>query len=204
MFAALARLILKVCGWKEGKTPPLEVKQLVCIAAPHTSNWDYVWMMLYVQMWGMKIRWMGKQSLFEGPLGPLLKLTGGIGIDRSKANNTVDAMAAEFQTHDHLWLVIPAAGTRGRKDYWKSGFYAIAAAAGVPICPAVLDYDKREARFEPLIDSSGSVGEVMDTVREYYEPAGAKVPSKKSRIQLRGEEPPDEPAPVPVAVAESE
>lgn len=194
MRAALARLILTLCGWRAGPPPPLEVKKLVCIAGPHTSNWDYVWMMLYVSMWGMKIRWMGKQSLFDGPMGWLLRATGGISIDRSKAHNTVDAMAAEFAEQDHLWLIIPAEGTRSYRDYWKSGFLTIAKKAGVPIATSYLDYAKKEAGFPPLIDSSLEVGEVMDRVRAVYEPAGAKFPDNKSRVRLRSE---DEPAAIP-------
>jgi 1-acyl-sn-glycerol-3-phosphate acyltransferase len=188
MIAALCGLVLRLIGWKFGPPPPLEVKKLVVIAGPHTSNWDYVLMMLYVTHWGMKIRWMGKQSLFEGPLGWLLRKTGGIGIDRSQNHNTVDAMAAEFGQRDHLWLVIPAEGTRGYRDSWKSGFYTIAQKAGVPIAPSYLDYARREAGFPPLIDSSGDARTVMDQVRAVYGPVTARFPDKKSRIHLRLED----------------
>ncbi len=188
MIAALCGFVLRIFGWSFGPPPPLEVKKLVVIAGPHTSNWDFVWMMLYVTHWGMKIRWMGKESLFDGPMGWLLRATGGIGIDRSKAHNTVDAMAAEFGEREHLWLVVPAAGTRSKRDYWKSGFYAIAQKAGVPIAASCLDYAKKQAGFPALIDSSADVTTVMDQVRAVYEPAGAKYPAKKSRVRLRLED----------------
>lgn len=194
MLAGLSRFLLKICGWTPGEPPPLHVKKMVVIAGPHTSNWDYVWMMLYVTMWHMPIRWMGKESLFKGPMGPLLRLTGGIAIDRSKAHNTVDAMAAAFDEHEQVYLVIPAAGTRSYRDYWKSGFYAIAKAGGVPIAPSYLDYATKTAGFKPLIDSSADVTTVMDAVRAVYEPCGAKYPDKKSRIRLRSEDAIEAPA----------
>ncbi len=188
MLKLLGTLIVAIFGWSYGQPPPTDQKKLVVIAAPHTSNWDYVLMMAFVWHWGLKINWMGKDSLFDGPLGWLLKLTGGVSIDRSKSDNRVDAMAATFSDREHLWLVIPAAGTRGHRDYWKSGFYYIALAAGVPIAPAVLDYDKKEACFPGLIVPTGDVSADMDKIREIYEGRGAKHPEKKSRIRLRVED----------------
>ena len=72
---------------------------------------------------------MIKDDWLRGPMGPVMRRLGAVGIDRSRANNVVDAMVDELRRRDHLWLVIPPEGTRSRADHWKSGFYHIARGA---------------------------------------------------------------------------
>jgi len=63
----LARWLLQAAGWSlEGVRPPYA--RYVLIAAPHTSNWDFPLMLLYAAAFDIKMRWMGKHSLFVWPL----------------------------------------------------------------------------------------------------------------------------------------
>ena len=117
----LANLVLRLIGWRSEGTAP-EHKKCVLVAAPHTSNWDFVLLLLFSYHFGFRMRWMGKKTLFRGTLGWLLLRLGGVSIDRQSTNNVVQQMAEAFTCLPVLRLVIPPEGTRGRTSHWKSGF----------------------------------------------------------------------------------
>ncbi len=80
----------------------------------------------------------------------------------------VGQLAAEFERHERLVLVVPAEGTRSRTEYWKSGFYRIAEQAGVPIACAFVDRRTRTGGFGPVVVPSGDVAADMDLLRSFY------------------------------------
>ena len=65
---AIGRMQLRFWGWTlEGQLP--EDKKILLIAAPHTSNWDWVIGVAALLALGIKITYIAKHSLFKGPLG---------------------------------------------------------------------------------------------------------------------------------------
>lgn len=154
-------------GWKIGGAIPT-AKKYVLIAAPHTSNWDFPFTIATAFALDVNIRWLGKQQLFDGPLGPLYRSLGGIPVDRSKNTNMVDRMAELFDEADELVLTVPAEGTRGKREYWKSGFYHIAVRAKVPIALGYLDFGRKESGIGPLVYPTGNIRKDMDIIRAFY------------------------------------
>ena len=196
---ALGKLVLALSGWKiAGQLP--EREKYVLIAAPHTSNWDLVYMLAIAFVLDMKINWMGKDSLFKPPFGFILSWLGGVAIDRSKTNNVVQAMADEFTKRDRLILAVPPSGTRGRRDHWKSGFYHIAKTAQVPIVMGYLDYETKTGGFGPnhLVPGDDLTAD-MDQIRAFYAQQSGKFPDKVSPARLRDEGPAPAPADGPAA-----
>ena len=63
------------------------------IAAPHTSNWDLAYLLALAVLYDVRSSWMGKHTLFRGPMGPIMRALGGIPVRRQKRENLVDAMA---------------------------------------------------------------------------------------------------------------
>ena len=184
---AFGRVLLSVCGWKiSGDLPELD--HYVLIAAPHTSNWDLVHMLAIAFALDMKIHWMGKDSLFKPPLGFALKWLGGVAIDRTKTNNVVEAMAAEFSKRDALVLAVPPSGTRSRREHWKSGFYHIAKMANVPIVMGYLDYGHKVGGFGGAITPTDDMEADMDAIRAFYGTKAGKFPDRVSRVRLRDED----------------
>ena len=184
----LASVSLRLTGWRVEGEPPSEPK-FVALGVPHTSNWDGLLLVAIAQSIELPIAWMIKGSWVRGPMGVLLRSVGAIAIDRSKANNVVDAMVREFQVRDQLALVIPPAGTRKRGEHWKSGFYHIACGADVPVIPTYLDYRRKCAGFGPALRMTGDMTTDMDRIREFYADGryAARFPSDVTPIRLREE-----------------
>lgn len=187
----LARLFLAATGWKpDGERPA--PRQYVLIAAPHTTNWDFPYLLAFAEHFGMRISWLGKASLFRPPFGGIMRALGGIPIERSRSENRVAAMARVFDRHEDLGLVVPAEATRSRAEYWKSGFYYIALTAGVPIVMSYLDYAKKRGGIGPAFMPTGDVARDMQAVRAFYADKQGKYPASFGPVRLREESAGDE------------
>jgi len=81
MIKTLATTTLKLFGWQVSFTLPPRDKY-VLVAAPHTSNWDFVLGLLAMWAIGLRFSWVGKHTLFKGPFGPIMRSLGGIPVDR--------------------------------------------------------------------------------------------------------------------------
>lgn len=179
---------LRAAGWDiEGELPAGCAKALV-IAAPHTSNWDFFWALLAGWTYGVHFQWLGKDALFTGPRGVLMKSLGGVAVDRSAAHGLVGAVADRFRAETRLFLMVPAEGTRSYRPYWKSGFYWMAHEAQVPIVLGFLDYERKRAGFGPAFVPTGDVTADMDRIRAFYEGKQGKFPDQFSRVRLRVED----------------
>ena len=183
----LARVFLAATGWKpEGRRP--EATRFVLIAAPHTSNWDFPYLLAFAELFDLRISWIGKHTLFRGPFGPLMRALGGIPVRRHERSNLVSQLAALFAGEAALGLVVPAEGTRSRVDHWKSGFYHIAREADVPIVMSFLDYERRVGGFGPALRPTGDVRKDMDTIRSFYADKRGRHPEDFGTPRLLEEE----------------
>jgi 1-acyl-sn-glycerol-3-phosphate acyltransferase len=150
------------------------------------------------------ISWMGKHTLFSPPLGWLLKSMGGIAIDRRSRHNVVSWAISQFEEAERLVLAVPAKGTRGKADYWKSGFYHIALGARVPIGMGYLDYGRKVCGIKGFLMPTGDIPADMDRIRAFYHGVQAKHPALEVTPRLREEDAPqveseDAAAPLPPA-----
>src|SRR5262245_31069744 len=168
---------LKLPGWRmQGDWPAID--KMVLVAAPHTSNWDGLNMLAAAGYYRIRLRWMGKRSLTQGPFGWFIKALGCVPIDRSKSNDVVGAMREAFASEPRMILAIPPEGTRSAVAEWKSGFYHIAVAANVPIILSVLDYGKKTASLAAVITPSGDYDSDLAAIRAHYRDAKGKHPDK--------------------------
>jgi 1-acyl-sn-glycerol-3-phosphate acyltransferase len=182
----IARALLGLANWRIVPPPP-ELRHCVLIGAPHTSNWDGVLLLLYGAATGLRIHFMIKASWLRGPIGPLMRGLGGIAIDRSQRHNTVEQLAQAFAADPDLILAVAPEGTRRHVPYWKSGFYHIALAAGVPIALGYADYRRRETGCGPILMPSGDPAADMDRIRAFYAEVTPRFPEKAGSIRLQTE-----------------
>jgi 1-acyl-sn-glycerol-3-phosphate acyltransferase len=173
--SALGRFVLGISGWHVEGTVP-DIRKLVLIVAPHTSNWDFplgLSIKLALRLGG---RFVGKHTLFRGPFGVLMRWLGGVPVDRSSAGGFVDEAARALREAGQMVLVIAPEGTRKRVP-WKSGFYRIAVAAGVPILPTGFDYVRKVIFFAPLFTPTGDYEKDLALLRSLYRREMALIPA---------------------------
>lgn len=144
----ISKFIFKtILGWKLVGDFPKDIKKYVVIAAPHTSWQDFPIGILARNTSGIKINFIGKDSLFKGPFGFFFRSLGGTPVDRSKSNNLVDAIVNVFNEKEVFRLALSPEGTRKKTTKWKTGFYYIAKGAKVPIVMATLDFKNKQVKF---------------------------------------------------------
>lgn len=140
----------------------------ILVGAPHTSNWDWVLTMLLAWDNSVQIRLLVKHSFFKGPVGPFMRATGAVELDRANPGATIRTLLAESASDEAFLLGIAAEGTRSRGEYWKSGFYRISQQTGIPITLAFLDAPSKTVGWGPTFSPTGDVGADMDRIREFY------------------------------------
>lgn len=179
----IALILMKILGWKiYGQTPA--ISKYVLVWAPHTTNWDVFYGILLAYTLKVDVQYMAKEELCKGPFGPVMKWLAAIPIDRSKANNTVEATIQLFKENDKLIIAIPPEGTRSKAKAWKTGFYYIAHGAGVPIILAFADYKRKIGGIGPSIIPSGDIEADMEIIREFYANISGKYTEQTSPIVL--------------------
>ena len=178
-----ARFILKLLGWKLIDLPQRPAKAVV-IAYPHTSNWDFPVTMLALAALPYGAQWVGKDTMFRGPLGPIMRALGGVAVNRRERTGFVERVADEFRHRENFHLIIATEGTRRRQDGWKSGFYRIALAAKVPVIMATVDYGKREVGLLASLELSGNEAADVARIAECYGNRTGYHPENASPIRL--------------------
>ena len=183
----LAGWILRRWGWTVAGQKP-DALRYVMLAAPHTSNWDAVVMLLVARHLGVRLSWLGKAESFRGPMRPLMRWLGGIEVDRSAPHGLVSATAQAFRNRDALALAIAPDGTRAYREHWRSGFYHIALSADVPLVFGFLDWGTRRTGVGPTLRLGGDVRADMERIRSFYGGMLGRYPERTSRIRLLEED----------------
>lgn len=186
--SALARWILRRLGWRvlfDG----LPAKQGVLAVYPHTSNWDFV--ILVIAKWavGIPVRFWGKDSLFRLPLfGRWLRWLGGVPVQRTASNGVVSETAAQMaqarEQDAYFWLALAPEGTRKHIPGWRTGFYRTAVRAGVPLGLVRLDYRLREVSVQNFIRLTGSEVDDFPRIAHVYEGVTGCKPANAAPIRL--------------------
>jgi 1-acyl-sn-glycerol-3-phosphate acyltransferase len=182
----LAARVLRAGGWKVRLREPVP-RRCVVIFYPHTTNWDTIVGLLAKAVIGLRIHFVGKDTLFRWPLGPLLVRLGGIPVNRREPQGFVLEIEREFARRDEFILALAPEGTRSAAPFWKSGFYRIAREARVPVALAFIDYPTREIGVGAYLELTGDVVSDMKKVRAFYSAKQGYHPENQGPILLRDE-----------------
>jgi 1-acyl-sn-glycerol-3-phosphate acyltransferase len=181
--AVFARSLLGLFGWKITVMEP--PKKCIIIAAPHTSNWDFIVGILGVWESGIDLKFLSKDSLTKGPLGWWFKSVGAIGVDRTAAHGLIGQVVDEFAKSDNKILAIAPEGTRKYLPYWKGGFYRMAVAAQVPLGFGMFDYKDKTLTCAQFYMPTGDEAVDMAVIAAAYTPRVAAIPANVSEIVLQ-------------------
>lgn len=186
--SALARWVLRRFGWQiefEG-FPAL---QGIVAVYPHTSNWDFIVMVLVKWAIGVPASFWGKDALFRVPLlGAWMRWLGGIPVERTSAHGVVGQAVKMFQEHQaqgkYLWLGLAPEGTRKAIPGWRSGFYRVAVQAEVPLGIGRLDYGTRTVRMVDFFRLTGDEAHDMARIAKCLAGVRGLHPENAAPIQL--------------------
>lgn len=167
--------LYKKLGWTKDVTVEIPDKYIICLA-PHTSNWDFIFSMLYRLAEGFTSNFLMKKEWFFWPLGPLFRSLGGIPVYRNEHTSMTDALIETAKNTPHFRLTITPEGTRKPNPHWKKGFYYIALKANIPVLLYQLDYEKKLIRCTKVFRPTGDVEREMQEVKDYYKDVKGKKP----------------------------
>ena len=182
----VARAFWAVSRWKIVSKPAPD-RPTVLVGAPHTSNWDFVFMLAIAWRLDMHFRWLGKKSLFRGWRGPIMRRLGGIPVDRDAPSAVVAEVLARIRSGDVFGLVVTPDGTRKGHTHWKSGFYRIAREADLPVTLGYVDRTTMTTGLGPTIELTGEVSSDMDRIRAFYADKSGDRPENRGEPRLREE-----------------
>lgn len=182
----IARVFWAFSRWRL-VTEPAPRRPSILIGAPHTSNWDFVVMLAITWRLNIRVRWLGKKSLFHGWRGPIMRSLGGIPVDRAAPSNVVSEVLDLIRAGKIFSLVITPDGTRSGNTHWKSGFYRIAREAQIAITLGYVDRSTMTTGIGPTFELSGDVSRDMDRIRAFYADKAGVRPERRVEPRLREE-----------------
>lgn len=173
----------KLAGWKVCKLTPEGAG--VAIAAPHTSNWDFIYALGAAILQDVKIYFSIKDSLCKVPLlGRWLMWLGAIPIDRSskgvgqvqQIKKFIDSQKTNSDSGQRIFFLFTPEGTRSAVKKWKAGFYHIAKGCELPIFLAKVDYLSKETGVFHTFQPTGNKEEDISAIQASYESIQGKYP----------------------------
>jgi 1-acyl-sn-glycerol-3-phosphate acyltransferase len=181
-------LVHGILRWRfYGEIP--DSPKYVTVVAPHTSNWDFFILFMGSRAIDLPFpNFAAKHTVFRGPIGWMLEKVGGIPINRTKRDNIVQQIIDAYNSRDRMILGITPEGTRGKSEYWRSGFYHIAQGANVPIGLVYIDYRTKSAGMVPTHLPTGDIEADMAYIRAFYAGCRGRHPALQSEAYLRPEQ----------------
>ena len=180
----LALQVFRGLGWKLIGNIPQGVKKAVLVVAPHTSNWDGFYGLLFCFVKQLPIKFAIKKEAMFFPISPILKWMGAIPIDRkrqsksSKRDSMIRHMTNILLRQQSLMLIIAPEGTRSRVTRWKRGFYYTALQANVPVVLGYLDYKKKHIGLGPIVYPTGDFDVDIQKIQAFYKDKVGKYPEQ--------------------------
>lgn len=175
--------VLNLFGWRL-RFKPLPGPHGIAVVYPHTSNWDFLVGLFGKWAIGLPFRWLAKDTLFRGPMGPVMRYWGGVPVDRSAPQGATHKLAQTMLASEWCWVAITPEGTRSYRPHWKSGFYRLALAAKVPVLLVYMDYRAKELSVVDYMTLSGDEEADMAAIARVYEGHEALYPDKAAPVRL--------------------
>ena len=159
--SAFAQRLLRWAGWQihfDG----FPAMQGVLVGYPHTSNWDFILMVMVKWATGLQVQFLAKDSLFRFPVfSPWLRRLGGLAVDRSAPNGVVgqlvDLIREQQRQQNFFWIGVAPEGTRRLTEGWKSGFYQVALQTGVPLSLLRIDWGAKTVDMSQSLTLTGQL-----------------------------------------------
>ena len=171
-------ILTNFIGWEIKGSSTLskqKLKKAILIAAPHTHWMDLFLGILIRGSIGFKSSFIAKKELFFFPLNILLKLIGGIPVNRSKKNDTVNEIANIFNQKKEFMLSLAPEGTRQKVSKFKTGFYYIAKEASIPIIMITMDYSNKQSLISDPFYPTENFKDDLNYIESFFDGVEGKI-----------------------------
>ncbi len=171
-------ILTSFIGWEVKGNSVLsekKIKKAILIAAPHTHWIDLFLGILIRGSVGFKSNFIAKKELFFFPISIFLKLIGGIPVNRSKKNNTVNEIANIFNQKKEFMLSLAPEGTRKKVSKFKTGFYYIAKEASIPIIMITMDYSNKQSIISDPFYPTENFKEDLSFIESFFDGVEGKI-----------------------------
>ena len=163
----IARFGINISGWTiKGRVPDEE--RIVIIAAPHTSNWDFILAMLAIFGLNIKVRWLGKNSIFKPGFKLFFEWLGGIPVYRDNPSTLIEKVVNIVKKEKSIVIAMTPEGTRKKVKRWKTGFLRIAKQTQSKILLISIDAPTKSIEIGKIFNPSGNSEEDLTYIQNYY------------------------------------
>ncbi len=177
--SGIARLFMWLVGWRVHFKEMPNAPKMLLIGAPHSSNFDFFLALGTIYQEKVRVSWMGKHTLFRGPMNKVMRSIGGVPVDRTKRTNLVQQIIDAYNERDEFIISIMPEGTRSYIPKWRSGFYHIATGANVPMVPVKFDYATKVLTVGPAFDLTGDIEKDLPMIQAHFDGATPRHPERK-------------------------
>lgn len=172
------RTLLRVFGWRvDGQIPDLQ--RILIIGGPHTSNWDFVFAMGAILGLNIRLRWLGKHTIFKPGVRWFMEWLGGIPINRSQPQSIVENVTKLVERENGIVIGLAPEGTRKKVDKWKTGFLRMAEATDCTIVMIGLDFPAKRVVLGDTFQPTGDYEADLEAIMAHYKRYHGKHPDKQ-------------------------
>jgi len=163
----IGRFGINISGWTiKGKIP--DEDRIVLIAAPHTSNWDFILAMLAIFGLNIKVRWLGKHSIFKPGFKKFFEWLGGIPVYRDNPSSLIENIVNIVKKEKSIVIAMTPEGTRNKVKRWKTGFLRIAKHTHSKILLISIDAPTKSIEIGKIFNPSGNSEQDLAYIQKYY------------------------------------
>jgi len=162
-----AKRTLRIFGWQVSGNIPNE-ERIVVVAAPHTSNWDFIIAMLTILALNANLKWIGKSSIFKPGFRWFFKWLGGIPVDRDNPSTLIDEVKEIVAREKGVIIGVAPEGSRQKVMRWKTGFLRIAGLTRSKILFFAVDAPNKCIVIGDIFIPTGKVEEDLEFVKNYF------------------------------------
>jgi 1-acyl-sn-glycerol-3-phosphate acyltransferase len=148
------------------------------VFAPHTSMWDFVIGKFIFTVMRINVRFMIRKESFHFPIGTILRLLGGVPVDRQHVKRLPIHIGEKIKHTDKIAILIAPEGTRKYTEVWKKGFYFIAQYAQVPICLSYLDWKSKTGGVKKVLYPCNDYDKDLKIIQDFYRGMKGKHPDQ--------------------------
>jgi len=124
--------------------------------------------MLAIISLNIKVKWLGKSSIFKPGFKWFFYWLGGIAVNRDNPASLIDDVATIVNNDNGIMIAVTPEGSRKKVDRWKTGFLRIADLTNAKILLVSIDAPSKTLQIGEIFKPSGNKEVDIIAVKNYY------------------------------------